>query len=139
MQQVFEFLLNQFDGDLMMISRILSTHCSSDIPSNLLEFSAFLTSLEMKSNYRPPQKFNVFWKLMPTATYPILHHIASKVLTLWGSTYCCESIFSTMKYVKSSYWSSLSDANLDNVLQIASMDRNPAYKNCRSKQSHLSH
>ena len=128
MQPVFEFLLNPFDGDLMRISRTLSTHCSSDVPSLLSEVSALQTSLEMKSHYRPAQKFDVFWKLVPTATYPILHHIASKVLVLWGSTYCCESIFSTMKYVKSSYRSSLSDAHLDNVLRIASTDRKPAYK-----------
>ena len=42
-----------------------------------------------------------FWsKEAPPANFSSLHKLAVQILTVFGSTYCCESAFSTMNFVK---------------------------------------
>ena len=40
------------------------------------------------------------WKSVPMEKYPDVKQAALKILKMFGSTYVCESVFSTLKYVK---------------------------------------
>lgn len=41
-----------------------------------------------------------FWRLLPEARFPHLRDFALSVASMFGSTYICESSFSTMKHIK---------------------------------------
>ncbi|MGH0147901.1 UNVERIFIED_CONTAM: hypothetical protein FKN15_044141 [Acipenser sinensis] len=58
-----------------------------------------------------------FWSLIPDQKYPTIKDAALKVFSLYGSTYCCESAFSSMKQVKSVHRSILTDSHLHQLLR----------------------
>lgn len=51
--------------------------------------------------------------------FPKLKNFGLKMSSMMGSTYLCESAFSTMKLIKSKYRSSLSDSSLLNAMRLA--------------------
>ncbi|KAF0023065.1 hypothetical protein F2P81_023695 [Scophthalmus maximus] len=50
-----------------------------------------------------------FWKSVPMEKYPNVKWAALKILSMFGSTYVCECVFSTLKHVKSKHRSVLTD------------------------------
>ncbi|KAF0039335.1 hypothetical protein F2P81_007570 [Scophthalmus maximus] len=44
-----------------------------------------------------------FWKTVSMEKYPNVKWAAVKILSMFGSTYVCESVFSTLKHVKSKH------------------------------------
>ncbi|CAI5653020.1 unnamed protein product, partial [Oreochromis niloticus] len=48
-----------------------------------------------------------FWKSVPMEKYPNVKWAALKILSMFGSTYVCESVFSTLKHVKSKHRSAV--------------------------------
>ncbi|XP_061765907.1 general transcription factor II-I repeat domain-containing protein 2-like [Nerophis ophidion] len=61
-----------------------------------------------------------FWsKLVIPSKFPLLHKMACHILTMFGSTYSCESAFSTMNIVKNKYRSRLTNEHLDQCLRLA--------------------
>ncbi|CAI6371938.1 unnamed protein product [Macrosiphum euphorbiae] len=57
----------------------------------------------------PPQEF---WKLCSQEKFPILRNMSLEILSLFGSTYICESAFSTMKLIKSKSRNRINNASL---------------------------
>ena len=68
-----------------------------------------------------------FWQTQ-AATYPSMAANARKVATLFGSTYCCEQLFSRMKLIKSSTRSQLTDDHLQACLLLAVSSVKPDFK-----------
>lgn len=60
-----------------------------------------------------------FWKKVSSEKYPILKNEVTKLLSMFSSTYVCESAFSNMKHIKNEYRSKLTQNNLLNLLRIA--------------------
>ncbi|KAL3991910.1 ornithine decarboxylase antizyme 1 [Sarotherodon galilaeus] len=58
-----------------------------------------------------------FYRLLPPGIMPQLH--AARVLSMFGSTYLCEQMFSTMNLNKTKHRSHITDENLHAVLRIA--------------------
>uniref|UniRef100_A0A3Q2QH27 HAT C-terminal dimerisation domain-containing protein n=1 Tax=Fundulus heteroclitus TaxID=8078 RepID=A0A3Q2QH27_FUNHE len=50
-----------------------------------------------------------FWRLLPEARFPHLRDFALSMASMFGSTYVCESSFSTMKHIKSKERNRLTD------------------------------
>ncbi|XP_022127415.2 general transcription factor II-I repeat domain-containing protein 2-like [Pieris rapae] len=67
---------------------------------------------------RETHQYEEFWKLVPD-NYKTLKNCAHLLLTLFATTYICESSYSKMKYAKNVYRSRLTDPHLDDVLRIA--------------------
>lgn len=42
-----------------------------------------------------------FWKFVPEIKYPQLKKASRRLISIFGTTYCCESMYSTMKFIKS--------------------------------------
>ena len=63
---------------------------------------------------------NFYKEYVPISTYLHLHDNAKRVMCMFGSTYCCEQIFSKMNYTKNKLRNRLSDRHLNDVLQISS-------------------
>lgn len=59
-----------------------------------------------------------FWRLLPESRFPLLRDFALLMASMFGSTYICESNFSTMKHIKSKERNRLTDETLFQLMQI---------------------
>ncbi|KAJ3593789.1 hypothetical protein NHX12_006123 [Muraenolepis orangiensis] len=57
-----------------------------------------------------------FWKTVPMEKYPNVKRAKLKLLSMFVSTDVCESVFSTLKHVKSKYQSVLTDTHVKELL-----------------------
>ncbi|RXN15772.1 zinc finger protein 502-like isoform X2 [Labeo rohita] len=82
-----------------------------------------------------------FWTKMVTAAgVPLLQKMALQILTMFPSTYCCESAFSTMNMVKHAYRSTLTNEHLHQCLRLALTPFKPKFKQLvAQRRCHLSH
>ncbi|RXN35893.1 general transcription factor II-I repeat domain-containing 2-like protein [Labeo rohita] len=82
-----------------------------------------------------------FWTKMVTAAgVPLLQKMALQILTMFPSTYCCESAFSTMNMVKNAYRSTLTNEHLHQCLRLALTPFKPKFKQLvAQRRCHLSH
>ena len=73
--------------------------------------------------------------------YSRLKDYAAHWLGMFGSTYRCEKLFSTMKYAKNKYRSRLTDDHLYDILIITDSEMEPDYKKMleNKDQHHKSH
>ena len=60
-----------------------------------------------------------FYKNLPKEAFPRIIDFARKKMSLFGSTYKCEQLFTKMKYAKSKTRSRLTDNHLENNLRVA--------------------
>ena len=81
-----------------------------------------------------------FWKSVPMEKYPNIKRAAVKVLSMFGSTYICEYVFSTLNHVKSRHRSVLTDAHVKELLRVATTEYKPDLKKIvKEKECQNSH
>ncbi|CAB1329235.1 unnamed protein product [Coregonus sp. 'balchen'] len=82
-----------------------------------------------------------FWiNVVPQARFKNTRDIAMLLLTMFPSTYICESAFSSMNAIKSQDRNRLSDSHLGQCLRIATTEYKPDIRKvASSRRSHLSH
>ncbi|KAM9307699.1 general transcription factor II-I repeat domain-containing protein 2B-like [Gastrophryne carolinensis] len=82
-----------------------------------------------------------FWpQLISSEKYPLLQKIAIHVLTMFGSTYTCESAFSTMNLVKNRYRTRITDEHLHQSVRMAVTSFVPNFKGMvKEKKCQFSH
>ncbi|XP_077593579.1 general transcription factor II-I repeat domain-containing protein 2A-like [Stigmatopora nigra] len=81
-----------------------------------------------------------FWKSVPMEKYPNVKQAALKILSMFGSTYVCESVFSTLKHVKSKHRSVLTDTHVKELLRVATTEYKPDLKRIvQGKECQKSH
>ncbi|MBN3296755.1 GTD2A protein, partial [Amia calva] len=81
-----------------------------------------------------------FWALVSTTKYPEIKKVALCIKSLFGSTYLCESAFSSMKIVKSKYRSTMTDAHLNDCMRLALTKYTPNFnKLADDRQCQASH
>ncbi|XP_065681502.1 general transcription factor II-I repeat domain-containing protein 2A-like [Hydra vulgaris] len=131
------FIVNPF------LINIISNGCP--IPEKMLEdisqFEMELLDLQEDQNLLMLHKtitFMEFWKIAPEVKYPQLKKIAIKFISIFGSTYTCESLFSTMKFVKSKYRANLTNEHLSELLRTATTSLKPDFKKLTSKVMSIS-
>lgn len=61
-----------------------------------------------------------FWRLLPESRFPLLRDFSLSMASMFGSTYICETGFSTMKHIKSKGRNRLTDETLFQLMQIGS-------------------
>ena len=66
-----------------------------------------------------------FYKNLPKEAFPSIIDFARKKMSLFGSTYICEQLFTKMKYAKSKTKSRLTDNHLENNLRVAASSISP--------------
>lgn len=75
-----------------------------------------------------------FWlQTVPETEFPGLKKVAVHTLTMFGSTYSCESGFSTVNIIKSQYRSRMSNEHLHACLRIALSPFLPKFKTLAGK------
>ena len=81
-----------------------------------------------------------FWKSVPMKQYPNVKRAALKILAMFGSTYVCESVFSTLKLVKSKHRPVLTDTHVKELLRLATTEYKPDLKRIvQDKECQKSH
>lgn len=87
------------------------------------------------------EKGPAFFKLLSNQRFPHLCNFGRKMTSIFGTTYLCESVFSTMKLVKNRYRSSLTDSSLLHLLRLATtgIDVDISALVNTSNRPHLSH
>lgn len=73
---------------------------------------------------REVREYLEFWNSVPD-DYIALKNCALLLLTLFTSTYLCESSYSKMKYAKNVYRNRLTDSHLDDILRVACSNYKP--------------
>ncbi|XP_068235579.1 SCAN domain-containing protein 3-like [Palaemon carinicauda] len=82
-----------------------------------------------------------FWsKEGSPPNFPTLHRLAVQIITMFGSTYCCKSAFSTMNLVKNKFRSCMTNEHLHHCLRLAITPLVPKFRElAKSKKCNFSH
>ncbi|XP_060754330.1 general transcription factor II-I repeat domain-containing protein 2-like [Neoarius graeffei] len=113
------FLVDPFNAD----TDCLKAPLVADEAAAELEMIDFAEEDQLKPALR--EETIAFWKSVSMEKYPNVKRAALKILSMFGSTYVCESVFSTMKYVKSKHRSVLTNTHLKELLRVATTDYEP--------------
>lgn len=111
-----------------------------DVPGNLqIELINLQCNSELKEKYNLGL-FNFYSKYIDKNKFPSIRLHAQKMMSLFGSTYVCEQLFSRIKHVKSKNRTRITDSHLENSLRIATSKIRPDIeKLVKNKQCQKSH
>ncbi|KAK3888606.1 hypothetical protein Pcinc_007332 [Petrolisthes cinctipes] len=91
-----------------------------DVPDNLQhEIIQLQSDDELKARYNNLSLIEFYRRYVSANDFPSLRRHALYA-SVFGSTYCCEQFFSNLTLTKCRVYSRLTDANLENQLQVAS-------------------
>ena len=60
-----------------------------------------------------------FWTHMHEQKCPKIRECAKRRISIFGTTYSCESLYSTLKFIKSKHWAVLSDKHLSVLVRTS--------------------
>ena len=127
MKQAFTTRFGQFRNEQAAL-RLLADPFSVDTktaPGELqLEIIEFQCSAAMRSKHREVTLLE-FYQALDREQFPNLFANAQKWISMFGSTYICEQMFSLMKLNKSPMRTRLTDGNLQAVLRLATTSLEP--------------
>lgn len=114
--------LDDLSTDLKVFAAPFSTSIViDDVPPALqCELLTIRCDSELKAKYESRTSLSQFYEQFSQTDFPDMHKMAAKRLSMFGSTYLCEKLFSVMKINKSPRRATLSDSHLTAVLRIAS-------------------
>ena len=69
-----------------------------------------------------------FWQQVTKRKYPELKKTNARLLSVFSPTYCCESLFSVMKFIKSKYRASLTNEHLSELISTALSSYRPDFR-----------
>uniref|UniRef100_A0A8C4X0U4 General transcription factor II-I repeat domain-containing protein 2-like n=1 Tax=Eptatretus burgeri TaxID=7764 RepID=A0A8C4X0U4_EPTBU len=128
-EQNMEIFAQPFSVDIMM--------APDHLQMELVELQA---NMDLKGRFQMSSILEFYQKL-PASSFPELRKHACKFISLFGSTYICESTFSSMKYAKSKYRSRLTGPHLEQCLRLGNSRFVPRVDKIvdRQKRLHCSH
>lgn len=68
------------------------------------------------------EKGHDFFKLLSKERFPKLRDFGLKMTSMFGSTYICESVFSSMKFIKNHNRSNLTDSSLRHLMRLSTTE-----------------
>lgn len=106
-----------------------------------LEMCDFSVQLRVNELFKTSTDYKHFWiEVSKLKQFPVITDIAFKILTMFGSTWICESTFSAMSTIKCKNRNSLRDDTLENLLRISRTSYEPQYTEVmRNRTCHFSH
>uniref|UniRef100_A0A8C9ZGS6 HAT C-terminal dimerisation domain-containing protein n=1 Tax=Sander lucioperca TaxID=283035 RepID=A0A8C9ZGS6_SANLU len=116
------FLINPFTAE----SDCLKAPLVTNEAASQLEMIELCEDDRLKSVLR--EGTTEFWKTVPTDRYPNVKQAALKLMSMFAATYVCESVFSTLKQVKSKHRSVLTDTHVKELLRVATTEYKPDLK-----------
>ena len=84
-----------------------------------MELFDFQCESSLKDKFNSSSLLDFYKNYVSREKYPGICKHAMFMISLFGSTYLCEQVFSRMKYTKSPERSQLSDSHLEESLRVA--------------------
>ncbi len=113
-RDTFQLFADPFSADVESVPNLLQ-----------MELIDLQCNSELKTKFREAQgnadKTAQFLRELPSC-FPELSKVFSRLMCLFGSTYVCEKLFSTMNFNKCKFRSRLSDAHLEAVLRVSTVN-----------------
>ena len=96
---------------------------------------------ELKVKFRTSTPLTFFRDfVLPSCNFPNYIAHAQRIVAMFGSTYCCEQLFSKMRHTKSRFRSKLSVRHLNYILLLSTSSKEPDIQaRILSRQHHPSH
>ncbi|KAJ3646454.1 hypothetical protein Zmor_024042 [Zophobas morio] len=128
MKPTIAFLLNPFEVDVINKGFPLSKNILKETAAGELELIDLQEDEGLKIFHKTTKSINEFWKHVPAMKYGHLRNAACRILSIFGSTYDIEALYSTMKFIKSKYRSRLTNQHLKELIRSAVTNYQPNYK-----------
>ena len=81
---------------------------------------------ELKAKFRTSTPLTFFRDfVLPSCNFPNYIAHAQRIVAMFGSTYCCEQLFSKMRHTKSRLRSKLSDCHLNDIFLLSTSSIEP--------------
>lgn len=131
----FKFLNNPFIFDQENTQRL------ADIFKTKKSHLDFDIALINDETHFPNELSGALWtRLLPYCDFMVLKTIVPKFLCMFGSTYVCESTFSSLARRKNQFRSSLSQGNLEDEIRCETSKLKPNFTELiENKECHSSH
>ena len=83
-----------------------------------MELIEFQCCEDLKLRFREMPLLQFYQNVFPRDRFPQLAKLFTRILSLFGSTYVCEQLFSKMKFIKSKYRAQLTHEHLEGLLRL---------------------
>lgn len=123
----FRFLVNPFTADVINVGCPIPSPLVADRAAVELELLELQEDEALKSVHQSASTVD-FWKHVPQTKYPATKKTAMRLLSMFGTTYSCESLFSVMKFIKSKHRAVLTNEHLVELLRTALTTYQPNFK-----------
>jgi hypothetical protein len=124
----FAFLENTFLVEVMKNGCLISQPIAVDSAAVELELLELQENEGLKSVKQSGCSTIEFWKQVPEQKYPKIKACSQGLISIFGTTYSCESLYSTLKFIKSKYRSVLTDEHLNELMRTALTSHHPNIK-----------
>ena len=114
----FTFFVNAFEVDVITSGCPIPKPLSSDAPAVELELVDLQEDHALKMAHKTLNTLE-FWTQVPAAKYPELKKTTLRLILIFSTTYCCESFYSIMKFVKSKHHAALTNQHVKELLRTA--------------------
>ena len=114
----FTFLANPFNIDLINDGCLVCQSFVTGVSAAEMELTELQEDLSL-NNFNQCHSTAEFWQQVTERKYPELKKTSARLLSVFSTTYCCESLFSAMKFVKSKYRASLTNEHLSELIRTA--------------------
>lgn len=129
----FAFLDNPFLADVMDNGCPVSHPIAVDSAAVELELLEMQEDEGLKQVKKNSCSTIEFWKQVPEQKYPKTKECAKRLISIFGTTYSCESLYSTLKFIKSKYRAVLTDEHLTELVRTALTSHQPDFKQLTAK------
>ena len=123
----FTFFVNPFDIDVINDGCLVCQPFITDVSTAEMELTKLHGDLALK-NFNKCHSTVEFWQQVTERKYPKLKKTSARLLSVFGTTYCCESLFSVMKLVKSKYRASLTNEYMIELIRTAWKSYRPNFQ-----------
>ncbi|XP_077312023.1 SCAN domain-containing protein 3-like [Lithobates pipiens] len=140
--QILLFIHNPFlIKDVRVFSKeVMQTFKWAHEGSLQTEMIDLQTNVALREHFEGTDPANFWLQTVPETDFPCLIKVALHTLTMFGSTYSCESAFSTMNIIKTKYRSRLTNEHLHMCMRMAVTQFKPRFKLLAGQsKSHFSH
>ena len=114
----FTFLVNPFDIDVINDGCLVRQPFVRDVFAAEMELTELQEDLALK-NFDKCHSTVELWQQVTKRKYTEIKKASVRLPSVFSTTYCCESLFSVMKFVKSKYRASLTNEHLRELIRTA--------------------